>query len=67
MKAVILWLSMNASKEVNKSFSLLYFTAFVIRETLISDIDTFLVALFIVSLDLKSKVIKVLFMKAVVL
>ena len=34
---------------------------------LISDIDTFLLALFIVSLDLKSKVIKVLFMKAVVL
>ena len=67
MKAVILWLSMNASKEVNRSFSLLYFAAFVIRETLISDIDTFLLALFIVSLDLKSKVIKVLFMKAVVL
>ena len=36
-------------------------------QTLISDIDTFLLALFIVSLDLKSKVIKVLFMKAVVL
>ena len=41
---------------------------FIIRyQTLISDIDTFLLALFIVSLDLKSKVIKVLFMKAVVL
>ena len=36
-------------------------------QTLISDIDTFLLALFIVSLDLKSKAIKVLFMKAVVL
>ena len=36
-------------------------------QTLKSDIDTFLLALFIVSLDLKSKVIKVLFMKAVVL
>ena len=36
-------------------------------QTLISDIDSFLLALFIVSLDLKSKVIKVLLMKAVVL
>ena len=36
-------------------------------QTLKSDIDTFLLALFIVSLDLKSKVIKVLFMKALVL
>ena len=36
-------------------------------QTLISDIDTFLLALVIVSLDLKSKVIKVLFVKAVVL
>ena len=36
-------------------------------QTLISAIDTLLLALFIVSLDLKSKVIKVLFMKAVVL
>ena len=36
-------------------------------QTLISDINTFLLALFIVSLDLKSKVIKVLFIKAVVL
>ena len=36
-------------------------------QTLISDIDTFLLALFIVSLDLKSKVFKVLFMKAVAL
>ena len=64
MKAVVLWLAMNTSKaEVNSSFSL-----FSIRyQTLISDIDTFLLALFIVSLDLKSKVIKVLFMKAVVL
>ena len=31
MKAVILWLSMNATKEVNRRFSLLYFAAFVIR------------------------------------
>ena len=36
-------------------------------QKLISDIDTFLLALLIVSLDLKSKVIKVLFMKAAVL
>ena len=44
------------------------FFCFSIRyQTLISDIDTFRLALFIVSLDLKSKVIKVLFMKAVVL
>ena len=44
MKAVILWLSMNTSKVVNRSFSLLYFAAFVIRR-LISDIDTFTLAL----------------------
>ena len=31
MKAVILWLSMNTSKVVNRSFSLLYIEAFVIR------------------------------------
>ena len=48
MKALILWLSMKASKEVNGSFSLLYFAAFVVRGTLISDIDTFTLALFIV-------------------
>ena len=39
MKAVVLWLAMNTPKEVNSSFSLLYF--FSIRyQTLISDIDT---------------------------
>ena len=46
------------------------FVFFSIRyQTLISDmyIDKFLLALFIVSLDLKSVVIKVLFMKAIVL
>ena len=41
MKAVILWLSMNTSKVVNRSFSLLYFAAFVNYQTLISDIDAF--------------------------
>ena len=45
---------------INVFFSIRY-------QLLISDIDTFLLALFIVSVDLKSKVIKVLFMKAVVL
>ena len=38
-----------------------------IPAALISDIDTFLLVLFIVSLELKSKVVKVLFMNAVVL
>ena len=36
-------------------------------QMLISDIDTFILALFIVSLDFKSKVTQILFMKAVVL
>ena len=75
---------MNTSKEVNRSFSLLfvfqyslsdvdirhqyvYFSAVYFLIDLKSDIDTFLLALFTVSLDLNSKVIKVLFMKAVVL
>ena len=52
MKAVVLW----------------HIVFFSIRcQTLISDIDTFLLALFIVSLELTSKVVKVLFMNAVVL
>ena len=68
MNAVVLWLTMNTSKEVNSSFSLLYFSVLLSYQTLILDIDTFLLALFnIVSLDLKCKVFKVLFMKAVVL
>ena len=46
-------------------FNIVFFS--IRYQTLISDIDTLLLALFIVSLDLKSKVIKVLFMKAVVL
>ena len=36
-------------------------------QTLISDIDTFILTLFIVSLDFKSKVIQILFVKAVFL
>ena len=67
MKAVVLWLAMNTSKEVNSSFFQIIVFFSIRYQTLISDIDTFLLALFSVSLDLKSKVIKVLFMKAVVL
>ena len=67
MKAVVLWLAMNTSKEVNSNFSLYIVFFSICYQTLISDIDTFLLAFFIVSLDLISKVIKVLFMKAVVL
>ena len=49
MKGVALRLAMNTSKEVNSSFSLSYF--FSIRyQTLISDIDRFRLALFIVLL-----------------
>ena len=66
MKAVVLWLAVNTSKEVKQQFFIIVFLS-IRYQTLISDIDTFLLALFIVSLDLKSKVIKVLFMKAVVL
>ena len=67
MKAVVLWLAMNTSKEVNSNFSLYIVFFSICYQMLISDIDTFLLAFFIVSLDLISKVIKVLFMKAVVL
>ena len=67
MKAVVLWLAMNTSKEVNSSFFRIIVFFSIRYQTLISDIDTFLLALFSVSLDLKSKIIKVLFMKAIVL
>ena len=66
MKAVVLWLAMNYLQGGQQQFFIIVF--FSIRyQTLISDIETFLLALFIVSLELKSKVIKVLFMNAVVL
>ena len=67
MKAVVLWLAVNTSKEVNSSFS--FFVFFSIRyQTLISDIDTFLLALLIISLiRLKNLKKSVLLLKAVVL
>ena len=68
MKAVILWLAVNTSllQGGQREFFFIVFCS-IRYQALISDIDTFLLALFIVSLDLKSKVIKVLFMKPVVL
>ena len=50
MKAVVLWLAMNTSKEVNRK-------NYCIFQYSLSDTDTFLLTLLIVSLDLKSKVI----------
>ena len=47
MKAVGLWLAVNTFKEVNSSFIVFFSIRY---QTLISDIDTFLLALFIVSL-----------------
>ena len=59
---------MNTSKEPGgqqQFFSIVFFS--IRNQTLTSDIDTFLLALFVVSLDSKSKVIRVLFMKAAIL
>ena len=52
--------SRNSLKQKDFSQKLVFTVAVLLK---VSDIDTFLLALFIVSLDLKSKVIKVLFMK----
>ena len=58
MKAVISLALHEYLQGGQKQFFIIVF--FSIRyQTLISDIDTFLLALFIVSLDLKSKVFKV--------
>ena len=50
-----------------QEFFNIVFLSIRLYQTLISDIDTFILALFVVSLDLKSKEIQILFMKTVVL